>query len=236
MKKLLKLVLGLFLCFLLCACGDEVGGEVKLVNVGENQYYLEFSSQKAFEKSIRKIEITKDNWNEYFEDYSISEHYIHKNDFGDIEEEYDLLKVGFGLKDNICGLVQKVSFKVDGFAMYGSSSMRKDSLDEMTYTLYKANEDQCKVVNYMTDDIVETKANPHGVKDYYVIEFDNSETNRGIQLRKNNVIDVIGTLYVIDLPDGLYNGEDILQVDFGKDGKNGGTGFGVGNIIMFYKE
>lgn len=235
MKRLFKLILSMIMCFSLCACGGD-GGEVRLVNVYDDQYYLEFPSYKAFKKSIRKVDITKDNWNEYFEDYAYNEHVVNKNQFGDIEEEYDVLKVGFGLKKNIVARATKISFKVDGYIYYASSQVREDKLDDFVYYSVKANDPEYKTMNYKTNEVIEIKTHAEGAKEYYVFELDNVEKTGGIHVGDNHVTDAIGTLYVLDVPEGLYNGEKITQINFGKDGKEGGTGFGSGNIAMHYEE
>lgn len=239
MKKLIALFLAAVMCLSLCACSisDIVGGKDNLT--AEDIYiehknglnYIVFPNSKVFAKCITKVEITKDNWHEYFEDYEYTQHVVKKNDFGDIEQEYDQLHVGFGLKRSILGKVDTVSFKFDGVTQY---SINAANMEKSTYKVLKANQSAYTVYNYTTDELVQEKQlKDDEVKPYHLVELKYGEHQQNTQYGAHNCIDAIGELYIINLPDGVYHGEKIDQITWAS---GGGAGFGVGNVKMYYEK
>ena len=129
---------------------------------------------------------------------------MEKNDFGEVEKEYDIIHRGFGLKQSIVGLVDILSFKFDGVTEYLNNEYK---------VVKKANQKTCKIFSCSTNELVkEEQLAENQVGDYYLIEFSNSSrSKKDIHLEEHTFIDVIGTIYIIDIPEGIYNGEDIRQ-------------------------
>ena len=235
MKKYITLLLTLILCLSLCACGitDIVGGkddftaENIYIEYNENNglTYLVFPNSKVFAECVSKVEITKDNWHEYFEDYEYTEHVVKKNAFGDIEEEYDLLHIGFGVRRDILIKVDTVSFKFDGMTEYSISNA---GMSKSTYNVLKANQADYTVYNYATNEPEQEKQlKDDQVKPHYLLELKYHERIERVHYGDHNCLDAIGELYIINLPEGVYHGEDIDQLTWAS---GGGAGFGVGNV------
>lgn len=238
MKKAVVLFLAVILCLSLASC-------IKMpVATTDVDIYLEtsedgivsvvFPNSRAFSRCISKVEITQENWSEYFEDYEYTEHIVKMNDFGDIEEEYDAVRIGFGLKRNILGCVDNVSFKFDGMTKYSSGNFRAEDRERVEYKMFRANQSVCGVYSYVTDQLLaEEELEEDEVKSHYLLEMKYHIKEDKIQFGEYNCIDAMGTLYIIDLPEGIYNGETVNQI---KWASGGGAGFGTSNVKNYYKE
>ena len=243
MKKLIALLLALALCLSLCACGggktpdaDDHGGAKHNIYIekGENGItYIVFPDSNVFSEYVVKVDITKDNWHEYFEDYQYTEHIVKTNAFGDIEEEYDLVSVGFGLKRNMLGLTDTVSFKFDGMTKYNRASFRTNDADQVKYEVFKANQALCGVYDYTTNELTtEKQLAADQVKEWYLLEIKYDRDEDKLHFGAHNCIDATGVLYIVDLPEGIYNGEKVNQI---KWASGGGAGFGTSNLKRYAK-
>lgn len=252
MKKLIAVLLAAVMCFSLVACGGgnntsstndngsaQQGAESNKDNIyleeGENGLtYIVFPSSKVFSKYVVKVEITKDNWHEYFEDYEYTEHIVKTNNFGDIEEEYDEVRIGFGLKRNILGLTDTVSFKFDGMTEYNSAKFDKENADAIKYEVFKANQATYGVYSYATNELIEEKhLDADEVKEWYLLEIKYDRGEDKLHLGDHNCIDAIGVLYIINLPEGIYNGEDVTQI---KWASGGGAGLGTSTLKQYAED
>ena len=240
MKKMISIVLVALICLSLAACGGASGSNGSNNSDTKHDIYIEkdedgitrivFPTSEVFSEHIVKVEITKDNWQDYFEDYEYTEHIVKTNDFGDIEEEYDAVSIGFGLKRNILGLADEVSFKFDGMTEYSNYSFDKEESDKVEYDVYTANQATYGIYNYVTDELVE-EAQLDEVEDYYLLEVKYDRGEDGLHFGNHNCIDAIGVIYILDLPEGIYNGENVTQITYAS---GGGAGFGVGVLEMKY--
>ena len=206
MKKFIAifLVITMFLSFV--ACGKEGNNNNDDThNTANNKIAVEagiliFPDENSYREHVTKVEITKDNWQEYFGDYENTEHIVEKNQFGDIEREYDKYTFSFGLKEGIvASYYDTVSFKFDGITSYDGV--------ERCY-ISKANETKQKIYNYQTNEFLyEVPVEP---TKYFLVELSTSSTSNK-HYTDYNCIDVIGTIYIFNLPDGVYNGEDLIE-------------------------
>ena len=243
MKKLIALLLVLVMSLSLAACGGETTNPNSKVDANQNIYieeneegtvYLVVPDSKTLGECVERIEITKDNWNEYFEDYEYTEHIVRKNAFGDIEEEYDKVCIGFGLKRNILGLADTVSFKFDGMTEYSDYGFNKEAADSTEYEVFKANQATYGIYNYATNDLIEEiQLEDDEVKDYYLLEIKYDSGEDGFHFENYNCIDATGVIYIVNLPEGVYNGENVNQITYLS---GGGAGFGVGNLERYCKD
>lgn len=240
MKKFIKLLFVLVLCLSVCGCSkqEEGNGEAYLTKIKDNEYCLEFPDQKSYQKSIRRIEITQENWDEYFEDYTYIEEVTKKNDKG-IEETYDALFIGFGLKKDVLGCVYNVSFQLDGYAMYEFPSYKQNELKNLTYNLYEINNPYYQVVQYSDNKVVKQELVNAALKHNLTSQNDmicynintNSNFKGGIQMKDARVYGAKGILLLVDVPEGFYNGEKITKINYGY----GRVPFNVGNLSMYFK-
>ncbi len=243
MKKILALLLAAVMCFSLAACGSQQGTESGKGDAAKHDIYLEegengltyivFPNSKVFSEYVVKVEITKDNWHEYFEDYEYTEHIVKTNAFGDIEEEYDEVRIGFGLKRNILGLADTVSFKFDGMTEYNRAMFDKEDAEAVKYEVFKANQATYGVYSYATNELIEEKQlDADEVKEWYLLEINDRGENK-LHFGEHNCIDAIGVLYIVNLPEGIYNGEDVDQI---KWASGGGAGFGTGTLSRYVED
>lgn len=238
MKKSVSLILVLIMCLSLVACTGGSSGDGKesiyLKETEDGSYDIVCPNPEVLGECVEKIEITKDNWHEYFEDYEYTEHIVKKNDFGDIEEEYDAVYLGFGVKRGLIACVDKVSFKFDGMTEYSNYDFDKLNADKVEYNVYTANEAAYNAYNYVTDEIIEEKQlSDDEVEDHYLLELKYSEEEDGIHFGEHNCIDAIGVLYVITLPEGVYNGEELSQIEWEN---GGGASICVSNLERYCGE
>jgi len=257
MKKILALLLMAVMCLSLVACsggndtpstndnsGAQQSAESGKEDTAKHDIYLEdgengityivFPGSKVFSEYVVKVEITKDNWHEYFEDYEYTEHIVKTNDFGDIEEEYDEVRIGFGLKRNILGLTDTVSFKFDGMTEYNRGEFNKENAEAVKYEVFKANQATYGVYSYATNELIEEKQlDADEVKEWYLLEikYDNGEDE--LHFGEHNCIDAIGVLYIVNLPEGIYNGEDVTQI---KWASGGGAGLGTSTLEQYAED
>ena len=238
MKKLLKVCLALIMCLLLCACSNSNNTntsdkKIYLKLVEDGKYDIVCKDSKTFSKYIKKVEITKENWKQYFEDYERVDHVVKKNTFGEIEEEYDLVHLGFGLKKNILGFCDIVGFKFDGKVEYSSYQYRPEKISDVKYNVYELNKATYIQYSYETKELIEEKElKKEDIEtDHYYVEIKYDREEDKVHLTKFNCIDAIGDIYYLDLPEGFYNGEKINQIVWES---GGGAGFGVGNFKHFY--
>lgn len=222
MKKLIALLLVATAFFSFAACGNTSGENDSTthniyIKKGENGInYIVFPNSKVIGDYVVKVEITKDNWHEYFEDYEYTEHVVRTNDFGDVEEEYDEIHFGFGLKQNLLGCVDKVSFKFDGKT---DIYYNNDGTSIMTHNVFKANQSTYSVYNHETNEIISEEAlDDDEIEEYYLLELQYSEKEDAVHFEEHKCIDAIGTLYLINLPEGIYNGEDVEQIEWASGG------------------
>ncbi len=97
MKKLLALLLAAIMCFSLVACGEN--GNASLVEEYENSEQENAEPEKT-EPQYETVEITLDNWQEYFElKMSVCEM---KNAFGELENLFP--QMCFVLKEDWAGV------------------------------------------------------------------------------------------------------------------------------------
>ena len=192
--------------FILCICTllglsacksnsqtDSESSEIGLTNniVMENKedlswdgYTLTISKDK-FLKGARIVKLTKENWNTYFKDYPAEfEKKIKKNAFGDIEKEYYSVKGDcFDVNKDYIILYnpEKVAFKFDGVTVSNAEWLSITSYDEpermLTPKDYK-------------------KENRNG-EEYYIARLNAI----GYTYTEHNLLDVIGTIIVIDIPE-----------------------------------
>ena len=205
MKKFIALFLIVAMCFSFAACGSE-----KRIRVDEfgNVY---FPTEKSFREHTRKVEITKYNWKEYFEDYENVEHIVEKNDFGDIENEYDEIIFEFRSKKGIPVLLDSASFKFDGHTSLIYTSDGPGDINHLEIHKYKVKQPTYKVYDFKTKNFVEEyEVSKSDIKDYYLVELDGfNDATILSHYAEHNCIDAIGTIYVFDLPEGAYNGQDL---------------------------
>ena len=243
MKKIFILLLAITLCLSLTACGGKTDSTNGNENTAKHDIYIEegengityivFPNSKVFSEYVVKVEITKDNWQKYFEDYEYTEHIVKTNDFGDIEEEYDAVNIGFGLKRNILGLTDTVSFKFDGMTKYSRTKFNKEDSDAVKYEVFKANQAAYSVYNYETDELIEEKQlDADEVKEWYLLEIKYDRNEDKLHFEEHNLIDAIGVLYILDLPEGIYNSEHVTQI---KWASGGGAGFGTSVLRDYAK-
>lgn len=142
-------------------------------------------SKEKFMDGAKLVQLTKENWNTYFKDYSVEfEKKIQKNDFGDIEKEYYIAKGDyFGANKEYIILYnpEKVSFKFDGVT-----------------------ESNAEYISNTSQDIPDLKVTPKDYKkekkhekEYYIAGLDAI----GYTYTEHKLLDVIGTIIVIDIPE-----------------------------------
>lgn len=215
MKKKMVLVLATLMCISLCACGgtetsnNDVNNDVNnAVNndkqqnsseqVAEEEIRIEegehglvvYLSRKQLKESLKKVTITKENWQEYFADYDYMEHIVNMNDFGDVESEYDVRHYGFGINRDICATYEKVSFKFDGVT-------RTTFLVEGGTAVYKAGNNKVK---YYNADGVLVGEDDCESKEYYLAELSHGNDIDFTFYAEHECIDVIGEIIVVNLP------------------------------------
>lgn len=207
MKKFIAIFLIFTICFSLVACGNpEISNDNGTNNTINNKITinewggLHFPDEKTYREHVTKVEITKDNWSEYFGDVEKTKHIVEKNQFGDIEKEYDKYTFAFGIKEGIVvAYYDSVSFKFDGITSYDEV--------ERCY-ISKANETKQKIYNYQTNEFLYEV--PIETVEYFLVEINTSYVwNK--HYTDHNCIDAIGTIYIFNLPDGVYNGEGLID-------------------------
>lgn len=132
MKKVMTLFLAVVMACSVCACGAETenGAENDAIRVEQNYSepglmmatvdYAIFATQKEMKNHLKRVTLTKDNWQEYFGDYEYTEHIVNKNSFGEIEEEYDVVHKGFGGGKVIA--LKDVAFKFSALTIDGTDN------------------------------------------------------------------------------------------------------------------
>ena len=203
MKKFIAIFLIVTMCFSLTAC---ISGQEKIF-IEENGT-IWFPTEKSFREHVKKVEITKDNWQEYFEDYEKVEHIVEKNDFGDIEKEYDEITFEFRFKKGTPMLLNSASFKFDG-----KTTFYYDYDTDHYIEKYKANHSTYEIFDYKSKEFIEERnLTGTGIKEYYLVEMDNPFTLQNSHYTEYNCIDATGTVYVFDLPEGIYNGQKLNKM------------------------
>lgn len=71
-------------------------------------------TEAQFKGLFEVVEITTENWSEYFEDYEYTEHNEDVNSFGEVEREWDTVHHVFGLKQGIYANLKDIAFKFAG--------------------------------------------------------------------------------------------------------------------------
>lgn len=218
MKKIVALFLIVAMCFSFAACGNSnngtTGNGTTESGITLNEYgCLTFKNDKVFHEHVKRVELNKDNWTEYFEDCEYEEHVVLKNDFGDVESEYDNMVFAFRLKEDKLILTPSVSFKFDGRTQLDAFHNDDSSLDKENSRIlkFKANQATYTLYNYQTKELICENTNEN-VCDYYLVEFDNHYTSIHYEhYTEHTCIDVIGTIYVFDLPEDVK--EDIKKAE-----------------------
>ena len=136
MKKIISLLLVAMMCLSLCACGGSETTEIRIeenyeAKDGNTFDYVLYISTNEFKKHLKKVTLTKENWKEYFGDCEFTEHFVVRNAFGEIEEEYDNVYNGFGGEKIVA--LNNVAFKF--------SSMKRVNSDGVTEIIYPEGKD-----------------------------------------------------------------------------------------------
>ena len=242
MKRWIALLLAAVMCFCTTACGtpnannnggtqqgagsnkDDTAKHNIHIKEGENGLtYIVFPNSKVFSEYVVKVEITKDNWHEYFEDYEYTEHIVRTNAFGDIEEEYDAVHIGFGLKRNLLGLTDTVSFKFDGITDYNWSGFNQKDADKVEYEVYKANQATYGVYSYTKNELIgEEPLDDDEIKEWYLLEIKYDDEEEEITQINETTFTIDGTIDLdevnelvgVDLPDDKIDavvGEELIH-------------------------
>ena len=216
MKKIVALFLIVAMSISFAACGnsDNKSSKDSIENVLTISEYglLTFKTDKAFREHVKKVELTKDNWKEYFEDCDYEEHVVEKNDFGDVEREYDETHFEFRMKEDMLILTTSVAFKFDGRTELNADWNDDNSLNKENSTIdkFKANSSTYTRYNYATKELICEDVHDN-VREYYLVEFDNYNTYVYREhYTEHNCIDVKGTIYVIEnVPKEILEAERI---------------------------
>lgn len=121
MKKVLSMILTIILCLSLCACGnnEKYTKYEALINYLENGDYIgahmEIDNISAANKTTEPpketttINITLDNWQDYFEITTVAQ--LEKNSFDELTGFYP--KQRFSLKEQYVGILHDIDVKVE---------------------------------------------------------------------------------------------------------------------------
>lgn len=209
MKKKMVLLLAVFICISLCACGGSVDnssgdGTDKTTNdvnntseqIEEQEIRIEqednilvvYLSKKQFSDRLKKITLTKENWFEYFGDYERIEHRVETNDFGDIEKEFDIVQRGFGLKTDIVAFFEKASFKFAGVTVIETDDEKH---------IYEIGKDTYKSYDKNGEFVGETECEN---REYYLVELTFPYyVAQNHWFEEYECIDVVGEIIILDL-------------------------------------
>ncbi len=142
-------------------------------------------SKEKFLEAAKIVKLTKENWNTYFKDYPAEfEKNVKKNAFGDIEKEYYNVQGDcFDANKDYIILYNKneVAFKFDGVTVSNAEWLSITSYDEPDMMLTPE--------DYKKENLHE--------KEYYIANLDAI----GYTYTEHNLLDVIGTIIVIDIPE-----------------------------------
>ena len=226
MKKIVCLLLVAILSLLLCACGgDNVSNnqngasenkedKVSSFHIDDSGFICVSNLEEFCKEYVVRVEITKDNWKEYFGDYFEATHIVDKNDFGDVTNEYDQINAGFTLKDNIIALYDQVSFKFNGLISYDSAWRSYDH-----YVIFRVGEETA-LYKYPTNEFIQYLGEGT-IVDCCLVEVDMHKSygsDYGVNVGDFECIDVIGTIYVVNLPKEVYSGEGMPLIVDAKSG------------------
>ena len=212
MKKLVKVFLALVLGLTLVGCQSDKP-KMRVHYTSQSECILIFSSEEELKNRIQKVELTKDNWNEYFSDYNIYNYNDVKDEAGNTitEKSYTF---GFGLKFPVIAIYDQVSFKFDEVRVYESDVIKGKEEKDVEYTLMSSNSNLHKIYN-RNGDLCNTVEIPKSeVKDYYKITLENSERHPSMQVDKASCLEASGTMYVIGSSDVTYHGDKITSIRF----------------------
>ncbi len=199
MKLIISLILSFCILLSLSACKSNNLTNSKINNIdsivtnstasGNEKISWDGStltiSKEKFINGVKLVSLSKENWRTYFKDYPVEfEKKIKKNAFGDIEKEYYSVKGDYFDANNehmILYNSDKVSFKFDGVTFSNAEYIANTSQDVpdlgVTPKDYK-------------------KENLHE-EEYYLA----CMRTIGYTYTEHNLLDVIGTIIVIDIPE-----------------------------------
>lgn len=216
MVKILRVLLVVLICFVFTGCTSNKAS-IRIHYPNRSECILICSSEEELQSRIQKIEITKDNWDDYFSDYNVYNYNDVKDEAGNTitKKSYTF---GFGLKFPIMAFYDHVSLKFDEIRAYEADVIHDKEEKDVQYKLYSANSHVYKVVNRNGDlcDTVEIPASQ--VKDCYEITLQNSERNPSLQVDKANCLEASGSIYLIECSGIGYHGDKVTTIRFeGKD-------------------
>lgn len=228
-KKILTLFMAVTIVCSVVACGskpvstkqgdtkdkveDETEQSVEL-DVDEKGYV--HLTKEQLVSYVERVELTKDNWNLYFEDYC------------DVEDGG--YNIGFGLKKDFTASCHNVEFKFTGETQYNYSSENDIPIREFDY------KQNISRMNYQSDGSFD-EMEEDLKKDYCVVELGSSPDGKvpSRHFTKFECIDVTGELYIYYFPEEVktFTVEDYYQGDIFGDTLDAPLG---NDIAEFYEE
>lgn len=203
MQRKLILLLATFMCIFLCACGGSESTS------GENtDTKTEVKGNTSLSKTEKEVEITMDNWQEYFEFIEVvcaNENYNAFDELASVSYPYHYCLT---IKEEYEIDIEKsnVAIEINGHSEYWSVNIDKDTL-EISYIEKTKDGDsfnrvsEFKKLNLIFEEQLDrelyygVKLTPEG--DPYIINF-NEETQVGTMFRHflDEVVRIQGTIYI----------------------------------------
>ena len=206
MKKKLFVLLSALLICLVSACGKNKEQEI-IVTKSESNVTIVSITEEQLAERLKKVVLTTENWNDYFDDYEYTEHQVERDDSGEVLDEYDVTYQGFGLKRDLSAVYNRLTFKFSGMT---------EVYEDGSRCVYEAGKDTA--ILYSEDGIVKQEITCDN-KEYYEAKIvsngrkANEDFLSGVQLfAEHECVEVVGELMLYDLP--IENANDYITFTF----------------------
>lgn len=228
MKKIISVLLAALMCFSFTACGEneprndtDIQKETAITQTEDTKDEIERSSngvacltKEQAKPYISRVELTMDNWQQYFDNHSVPYHYERCNEFGDIEDSWDGVYRYFGVAGYDVVIYDSVAFKSMHYIDYYSNGRNDRNVQEYTsWERYIDADGGAWLSRYPTGTQAEKwdSVTPPEAGYYKASDFDYTSS-----LHYFEITDVTGSIIVMDFPDELWteiNGHSYIVVD-----------------------
>lgn len=182
-------------------------------------------TKEQFAGLFEKVEITANNWKEYFGDYEFTQHGEELNSFGEVEREWEYTHYVFGLKQDYYADLSGVAFKFAGKKVITDYMYNLETYETTEgYWEFLPNEEIAYGYDVNGNRVNETTIIDGGwgydkVQESYVADLGNCRYIEGSYYTDYECLAVTGQMLLFHMPEEFKEDEGIAVYGFKENGE-----------------